>query len=164
MRSKIQITPVFWISGALALLTVPLNWLGSILAAAAFHEICHLVMIRLCRIRVRQMKLDVRGAVIEMDPAERGKELLCALAGPAGGLLLLLLLPRFPRLALCGLVQSLFNLLPIYPMDGGRALQCTTEMLFPVEIADRICKAVRIAVCVTVIVLSAYMLFLLQRG
>lgn len=51
-----------------------------------------------------------------------GREVLCALAGPLGGFLLLFLLHSAPRIALCAFVQSVCNLIPVYPLDGGRAL------------------------------------------
>ena len=65
-------------------------------------------------------------------------ELVCALAGPAGGLLLLLLLRWMPVIALTGAVQSMYNLLPIYPTDGGRALRCGVQLLWPDKTAHKI--------------------------
>ena len=53
----------------------------------------------------------------------RPQEFLSAMAGPAAGFLLVLLFPWFPRIAFSALVQSLFNLLPIYPFDGGRVIR-----------------------------------------
>lgn len=58
-----------------------------------------------------------------------GRELLCVLAGPAVSFSLLALARFFPRIAICGLVQGIYNLLPIYPLDGGKALRCMVSLL-----------------------------------
>lgn len=110
----------FWLVSALMLLLFPLRFLLGVLLAAAIHECGHLLAIRLAGGRVRHIRLRPGGISIEAAPMERGKETLCALAGPAAGTLTILAWRAFPELALAGLVQTVFNLIPIYPLDGGR--------------------------------------------
>lgn len=43
--------------------------------------------------------------------------------GPIFGLLPVLLWEKCPRLAFCATLLSAWNMLPIYPLDGGRALR-----------------------------------------
>lgn len=127
---KIKISPRIYLFGAFVLLTVPLRWLVAWLLAAAVHECCHILMILVCKGKFLELRLEFGGAVIEIAPMSPGRELLCALAGPLGCLLLLPLVRWMPVTVLCALVQSLWNLMPVYPMDGGRILRCFLCMIF----------------------------------
>ncbi len=120
MRDFVRVDVSACLMGAFLLLTLPLNWLLSALAAAAFHELCHGAAILLLGGRIWGVRIGAGGAVMETEPLSSGKELVCALAGPAGSLLLVLMFRVFPRVAVCALVQGAFNLLPVFP-TGRRA-------------------------------------------
>ena len=79
--------------------------------------------------RIWEFRLCAGGAVMEATPMSAGRELLCVLAGPVGGLLLASFYRGIPRVAICAAAQSAFNLLPVYPLDGGRAMGCMVELL-----------------------------------
>ena len=131
MRDFVRVDVSACLMGAFLLLTLPLNWLLSALAAAAFHELCHGAAILLLGGRIWGVRIGAGGAVMETEPLSSGKELVCALAGPAGSLLLVLTFRIFPRVAVCALVQGAFNLLPVFPLDGGRALRCALARFCP---------------------------------
>lgn len=120
-----------YLLGALLLLTLPLKWLLAAFAAAVFHELCHILVIYLLGGTICGIRIGVGGAVIDTEPMTEGKELVCALAGPAGSLLLVLLCRIWPQLAICAGVQALFNLLPVFPLDGGRAVHCVVSLIAP---------------------------------
>lgn len=126
---ELDIPPSSYLFGAIVLLMVPMRWLLGWVLAVAVHECCHIWMIRALRGKITHIRIGLAGASIEIAPMSPEKELLCTMAGPAGGLLLLLTARWLPVVALCGLLQSLWNLLPIYPMDGGRILRCLLCLL-----------------------------------
>lgn len=129
---------------ALAVLLLPLRWLGAAILAAVVHELCHWAAVKLCGGRVQRMSAGILGAEMAVSGLSPWQELFCALAGPAGGLVLLSLSRFLPRTALCAGLQSLYNLLPIYPLDGGRALRCLCAMILPERAGDRVCETARI--------------------
>lgn len=108
---------------AAVMLLSDIRWVLAAVTAAAVHELGHLLALWMLDRRVLGMKIELGGAVIRTEPLSSRDELLCALAGPAAGLLLTLFFRWLPRTACCALAQSLFNLLPLYPLDGGRAFR-----------------------------------------
>lgn len=123
---------------ALAFLILPLRWLLAGILAAAFHEFCHWAAIRLCGGEVTGFRFAGGGAVMTAGELGRAKELICVLAGPAGSLLLLFAAKWLPAVAVCALLQAAYNLLPIYPLDGGRALRCAARLCLSPAMAQRI--------------------------
>lgn len=103
--------------------------LAAVLSAAAIHELGHCLVLRRLRVRVTGLRIGILGAVLEADGRRLsyGGELLAVLAGPAANLLCALLLAalgggRWAVLIGAHLALCAFNLLPVRPLDGGRAL------------------------------------------
>ena len=102
---------------------MPIEWLVAWLVAISFHEICHCFAVKLCGGKSYHLSVGFGGAIINCSELTGKCQLICLLAGPFGGLLLALLGRWFPRVALCTWVLSVYNLLPLLPLDGGQALQ-----------------------------------------
>lgn len=120
---RVEVEAGFYLVQGMMLLLFPLRFLVGIVLAALIHELGHLLAIFITGGRVHAIRLRADGAVILSEPMEPGREIICALAGPAAGALMILFLRSYPELALAGLVQTAFNLLPIYPLDGGRVVR-----------------------------------------
>lgn len=135
---KTEISAHVLIYLALAAFILPLRWLGALLIASAVHEAGHLLLLKIMNIPIGKLSIDLTGAKIHIGDLSYGQELLCACAGPAAGGLLVFCGELYPELAICAFVQSIYNLLPILPYDGGRVLRCLSMMLFPQDVAHGI--------------------------
>lgn len=145
--------PRDWLEGARALL-----FIGLIFLCVLMHELGHLVMARLYGQRVSGVVLWILGgaAITEREPDDPTAQLFIAGAGPLVNLLisalLLILLAGlgvtsivFPGIAtglpvilplrsilfliLTNLILAGSNLLPIYPLDGGRIFKAFLQMI-----------------------------------
>lgn len=122
---------------ALWVLVLPVPWIAAFLSSAMCHELFHIGAIKLCGGTIYKIRFRLSGAEIETSPLSGRQEIFCAAAGPLSGFILLLLIRTFPRIALCGLFHSIYNLLPIYPMDGGRILRRILFLLLPEKSAHQ---------------------------
>ena len=133
----------------------------AIFACVLAHEYGHVLMARRFGIGTRDIILLPIGGVasIERMPDNPTQELLIALAGPAVNVVIALFLILFfganihpgnsdpaalqnidfvSRLALINIVLVVFNLLPAFPMDGGRALKALLSYKLDKVTATRI--------------------------
>ena len=141
---------------ALGLLVLPIWWVFAAVLAAIWHEACHYFALRLCGGRAFGLHTGLTGAVMEARFTGPGQELFCALAGPIGSLFLLLFARWLPRTALCAGFQGIYNLLPIYPLDGGRAVRCLSDLILPPEMGQTLCDWLEKLCLFGLVLLAAY--------
>lgn len=131
------------------------------LLAAAVHELGHLAAVVLCGGDILSLRLGLGGACMALTPLSWGRECLCALAGPAAGLVLGLWWPVWPALGFWAMIHSFWNLLPAQPLDGGRALEALLLARLPAHRAltiTRLCTGLTIA-CLLTLGLWAWLRF-----
>ena len=149
---------------ALGLLVLPIWWVFAAVLAAIWHEACHYFALRLCGGQAVGLRAGLSGAVMEVRSLNPAQELACVLAGPVGSLSLLIFARWLPRTAICAGFQGIYNLLPIYPLDGGRAVRCLTELVFPSRWSHMICLWLERICLFGIIFLSLYGSFALHLG
>lgn len=143
MTDKLEIKPGAFLLPAFLLLVLPWQWVGAAVLAASVHEASHILALKLTGGRVARITVGGSGAVIETAPMDAFRECICALAGPLGSGLLLLLFRQLPRTALCALVHCLYNLLPLFPLDGGRILRGLLSITLPPDKASIVERWIR---------------------
>lgn len=127
------VTPGFWLLMAAVWLVDPTVLLWT-LPAAALHELGHLAALWLVGGRVTCLRLSALGAELRLDgPLSYRRELPVALAGPMVSIAAALLAAGLHGYLFAGLslALGLFNLLPVYPLDGGRAFRALCALTLP---------------------------------
>ena len=121
--SRICILPSAFLSLSFALLLIPLDWICGWLLAVTVHELGHYIALKFLGLSVRKITVRGSGVFMDVDAMSTVQELMTAAAGPLMSILLLAFSRVAPRTAVCAFFQALFNLLPLYPMDGGRIMR-----------------------------------------
>lgn len=163
-RLRIDISPQFCILAAIMLLLLPLPWLMGWGLAVVLHELSHCAMLCFCAVPIRGIYLGNHGVLIQTDAMPPWKTVISSLAGPLGGLLLLLTGKLFPQAAVCALLLSVYNLLPVYPLDGGRAFQAFTDGIFGEKASICICNLVELLVLSAILMLGLLAAFFWKLG
>ena len=122
-------TVSYWIKGALAALLL--------FASVAFHELAHSFVAQRYKIFIESITLFIFGGVAQMkgEPPHPKAEFMIAIAGPLSSFFLSVIFfflsgnttsgikALFSYLSQINLIIGVFNLIPGFPMDGGRVLR-----------------------------------------
>jgi Zn-dependent protease len=156
-------------------------------ACVLLHELGHALTAKAFGIRTTDITLLPIGGVARLEriPSEPKQELLIAIAGPAVNVVIAVLLIFYlgqraamsdfedlhtPRVAMLSKLASvniglvLFNLIPAFPMDGGRILRSILAMrmnyLRATEIAARIGQALAIVFGIVGFFYNSFLIFI----
>jgi stage IV sporulation protein FB len=115
-RVKIEFSFVLILSFATLLCLSDLQYL---LLFSALHELAHMIVLLMCGGKPNSLTFSFYGLALKYDSTlSTFRELLVIIAGPIVNLILYLIIRDDINLILFAL-----NVLPIYPLDGGRVLR-----------------------------------------
>ena len=156
----------YWqMSGNLTAFLSTVGFIGLLFSCVVLHELGHALAARRYGIQTRHITLLPIGgvAMLEKMPDDPKEEIIVSLAGPAVNVAIVAVLylwliisdtlvpvhtayftggSLLEKLILVNIVLAVFNLLPAFPMDGGRVLRATLSMRMDRNRATRIAASV----------------------
>lgn len=176
----VRVHPLFWLVTALlggSRLGDPpeylLIWVGVVFVSILVHELGHVAAFRWCgRVRAHVVLYGFGGLAVPWGGVDgRGRRVVVALAGPAAGFVLAglvwgsdYLVPwaatsrpavyLFVALLWVNLAWGVVNLLPVFPLDGGRVSDEVCGAAFGPGRGRRVALEVSVAVAGVIVVFS----------
>jgi len=126
-----------------------LAMIGIAIGSVLFHELGHATVAKLFRLEPIEITLHGFGGLTRHAPSpSAGRDLVIILAGPGFGMILAglgfaatlapwppALHQVFHQLVFLNILWSVFNLLPIFPLDGGQALSAFLRLFLAPTLA-----------------------------
>ena len=107
-----------------------------ILCAMAVHELAHVVMMLACGGQVRRLTLRFADFQIAASGLGYRQELML----------------------------GIYNLLPVWPLDGGRMIRCVLLARLPITQAEHISEIVSFAACAVLLLIGVFLTFFRKSG
>ncbi|SCY15508.1 M50 family metallopeptidase [Alkaliphilus peptidifermentans] len=138
------------------------------------HEISHYLVAKKVNVKIEKIELFPFGGVAKMDHdyvIKPSHEVLIAAAGPFSNLLLLFLAellifynivgsPYIYFFQLSNVAIGAFNLLPIFPLDGGRVLRAIISIFYGIQKSTLLSIAIGKVFSIMILVLGIYLSYL----
>lgn len=159
------VATVYWFKGGAQAAVYGVVFIAILFACVVLHEFGHIFMARRYGIKTPDVTLLPIGGVASLErmPRKPGQEILVALAGPAVNLVIAAVLfavfgsqinleklqsvqyapvGLVMQVAFANVVLFVFNLIPAFPMDGGRVLRAVLALNMDYATATRVAATV----------------------
>ena len=175
-KIKFSLLSIIWLA---FLIYSKTPFLFPMLCAVILHELGHILIAIILKIKIKHLKLSVLGARIETEGAlSYTDELLLALGGPLFGFLgysftisIALMNDQVPfccefllPFSIISLCLTVFNLLPLETLDGGRIFKCLLLKLFSLNFADKIIRIASFFSLFLLWLFSVYFVIKISQG
>ena len=104
------------------------------------HELTHIFIARIFNMNLKNLRVSIFGASLEIEKNNKNKipmKILMYFSGPCSNLLIAILIYNLKiedeerlKIIYTNLSLCVFNLLPIYPLDGGNILKEVLKLRF----------------------------------
>ena len=169
---RITISLTLTLAAAFIYYVVSIETTIAIALPVAVHELAHIIALRFFGLKVKSVRAELTGLCIDYCGfAEPVEHIAAAFAGPAGGFIYAYAASLIARETGCAwmelsagisLLLSVFNLLPVLPLDGGRILLGLLTMLLGAQAGERI--TFKISFAVTAVLLAAGTVLAFSNG
>ena len=127
MKRRFSISPWAVLLMAAVYFAAGIKAVLAVLISVVIHELGHSAAIKLFGGKVVSVRFDSSGLCMDSNGIESAVgELIVLASGPAAGLIFAAICSHYPEngfavlLTAVGFVLTAYNLLPVYPLDGGR--------------------------------------------
>lgn len=155
--------------GALIYSAASFSELAAIFTPVIVHELGHVVTLRLCGLRIRRFRADLGGLCIEYAGIATPLEhCAAAFAGPAAGLAYAFAASYFGKRsgnevlilsAGVSFLLSVFNLLPVLPLDGGRIFSVAMTELLGSRRGDALTRGVGLVLSTALLMAGTWLMW-----
>lgn len=171
-KIKFKIHPLFWILGVILIFFGEGYLFLVYIFTAVVHEFAHMITASFYKCRTNEIVLYPYGAVLygEFSNLKPSEEAIVAISGPCFNLFVALiftalwwLMPEIyvytDTVVVTNISIALFNLLPVYPLDGGRILMSFLKIKTGIKRAYKIVKLLGMICCIAFFVLYILSIF-----
>ena len=154
-----------------------------IMIFAFIHELGHLLAGILCGMRPEKLEIKPYGVSVsfKLFPKDYNikigksnklevKKILVALAGPVTNLLIIIVSPNLPLeffkklMIICSnILITIFNLIPIYPLDGGRITKSILNITFGKRKAEKYINNISFITLILITFISSILIYVFEN-
>ncbi len=146
------------------------------LVFTVLHELGHIVVGLIFGLKLSKMEINIYGFTIEFLISNNDynkkilkgnrlelKKIFIAFAGPLTNILIIIIsfiinddILKQINIIYANLILLIFNLIPIYPLDGGRIFKGTLHILFGKQVSEKIVNYTNILVLLALTLILGY--------